>query len=90
MAPPVCVADLTEPAVVSIAVAEAVVDEALIVVAVAFAAVVEGPPLDLVRLLDQSQRPSPLHGIHPPSQKSPTRPSTTKRPRRRPNRPQKP
>jgi hypothetical protein len=65
MARPVCVAGLTEPAVESTAVAEAVADEAPIVVAVEFEAVVEVPPVDLVRLLDQSRLPSPLRGTRP-------------------------
>jgi hypothetical protein len=75
-----------EPAVVSTAVAEAVADGALIVVAVEFEAVVEAPPVDLVRLLDQSQLPSPLRGTHPQSQKSPRRPKRTMKPYTRPKR----
>lgn len=86
MVPPVCVVALTGPAVVSIALAEAVVEEAPIVAVVAFEAAEEGLPLDLVRLLDQSRRTSPLHGTQTPLQKSPTTPSTTRRLRTRPKR----
>jgi cellulose biosynthesis protein BcsQ len=77
------VAGPTAPAVVLTAVAEAVADVVLIVVAVEFVAVVEAPPVDLVRLLDQSRLPSPLHGTRPQFQKSPRRPrkpnTTTRR-----------
>jgi hypothetical protein len=58
----VCAVALTDFAVALTAVAAAVVDEVPSVVAVEFAAVVEGLPVDLVLLLDQCRRPSPPHG----------------------------
>ena len=75
MARPVCVAALREPVVVLTAVAVAVVAGAPTAVVVAFVVAVEGLPVDLVRLLDQSRQPSPLHGTRPRSKKRPQRPS---------------
>lgn len=89
MEPPVCVVDLMAPAAVSTAVVEAVEVGAPIVVVVAFEVAVVGPLLDLVRLLDQSRRTSPLHGTRLLLEKSPTRANTTRRLRRRPRVPQK-
>lgn len=89
MVPPVCVVGLMAPAAVSTAVVEAVEVGAPIVVVVAFEVAVAGPRLDLVRLLDQSRRTSPLHGTRLLLEKSPTRANTTRRPRRRPRVPQK-
>lgn len=83
MALPVCVVGLMAPAAVPIVVVEAVVDEAPIVVVVAFEVAVAGLRLDLARLLDQSRRTSPPRGTHLPLERSLARPNMTRRPCRR-------